>query len=532
LTVSGWRSGRWWRTAVFYQIYPRSFADSDADGIGDLPGLTAHLDYLRGLGVDALWLSPFYRSPMRDFGYDVTDHSDVDPVFGTLRDFDTLLEEAHRRDLRVLIDFIPNHTSDLHPWFRDARASREAPRRDWYIWARPRPDGGPPNNWLSTFPATGSAWTLDPRSGECYLHSYTAHQPDLNWRNPEVRAAMVGVLHFWLERGVDGFRVDAPHRLIKDAALRDNPPRIASARTALTADAGLLRHIDQPEVHAVLRELRAVVAAHGGDRVLVGEVGVADPRRWAAYRGRDDELDLLLNFRVWSQPWSAPAFAAAIAVTELALAGEAWPLYALGNHDLPRLASRLARDGDGAARSRVAAMLLCTLRGAPLLYYGDEIGMTDVPVPSDQAHDPNGRDPQRAPMRWAPGPNAGFCPPGLAPWLPVGVDPQRINVESEDGDPASLLSLYRRLIAMRRSEPALLAGAHRRLRAAPSVLAYQRVLDGAHLTVALNFSSRPVTVSLPGAGGEVLISTNPGRRPNRVGVDIDLEGDEGVVLRP
>jgi alpha-glucosidase len=514
-----------------YQIYPRSFADSDGDGIGDLPGITSRLGHLADLGVDGVWLSPFYLSPMADFGYDIADHCAVDPVFGTLADFDALVEAAHARGLRVLIDFVGNHTSDRHRWFAESRSGRDASRRDWYIWADPGFGGGPPNNWPSSFAASGPAWTLDRASGQYYLHSYTASQPDLNWHNPQVRAAMAGVLRFWLERGVDGFRLDAPHRLIKDPALTDNPPQVAAARRALGPGAHLLRHIDQPGVHPVLRELHAAVAAYGPGKLLLGEVGVADPGRWAAYYGRGDEIDLPLNFRFWSCPWSAAAFADAVAATEAVMPPGAWPVYALGNHDLPRLASRYGGDGHGQARARLAAMLLLTLRGTPLIYYGDEIAMTDVPVPAALARDPDGRDPARTPMQWAPGPGAGFCPPDAGPWLPADANADQVNVAVQVRDGGSTLTWYRRLLALRRAEPALALGSYTLLHCDDDVLAYERRHGHRRVTVALNFSGRPRTLRLPGAAGaRVLLATGPGHRSRPAGPAISLAGHEGVAL--
>ncbi len=292
-------SAPWWRDAVFYQIYPRSFADSDGDGVGDLAGITARLDHLADLGIDAIWLSPFYRSPMADFGYDITDHRDVDPLFGTLRDADDLVAAAHARGIRVMVDFVPNHTSDQHPWFAESRSSRTNPRRDWYVWADPAADGGPPNNWPSTFASAGAAWTYDAPTGQYYLHSYTAAQPDLNWRNPQVRAAMHDVLRFWLDRGVDGVRIDAIHRLGKDPDLRDNPPELAHLRTDLDPTvSGGLRHVGHHSVHPLVRELRHTLDSYG-DRIAVGEVGCANPTRWAAYYGESDELHLAFWFPLW-----------------------------------------------------------------------------------------------------------------------------------------------------------------------------------------------------------------------------------------
>lgn len=394
---------------------------------------------------------------------------------------------------------------------------------------RPGPGGGPPNNWLSTFPATGAAWTWDAATGQYYLHSYTAAQPDLNWHHLEVRAAMTGVLRFWLDRGVDGFRIDAVHRLIKDRSLSDNPPSVAALRTALWPGAQLLRHIDQPGVHEVLRELHSVVAGYGSRRLLLGEVGVADPTRWAAYYGGGDELGLPLNFAFWSQPWSAAGFRQAVATIERVLPSGAWPVYALGNHDLSRLASRYNHDGHGADRTRLAALLLLTLRGTPLVYYGDEIGMTDVIVPPEQAVDPDGRDPLRTPMQWDSGPAAGFSTG--EPWLPVPAGARTVSVAAEDHDSGSLLTLYRRLLSVRRDEPALAVGSYVQMHTNGEVLAYRREHQGRRILVALNFGDQPATTDLPdGAGGQVLLSTDPHRATGEPADPLILNAIEGVLI--
>jgi alpha-glucosidase len=523
----------WWQEAVLYQVYPRSFADSNGDGVGDLPGITGRLGYLADLGVDAIWLSPFYPSPMADFGYDITDHRAVDPVFGTLADFDQLLGRAHDHRIRVVIDFVPNHTSDQHPWFAESRSGRDSPRRDWYLWADPGQDGGPPNNWLSTFPATGSAWTLDIRTGQYYLHSYTRSQPDLNWRNPLVRRAMSDVLRFWLDRGVDGVRVDAAHRLIKDAALADNPPPVAGARTALVPGAPQLRHIDQPQVHEVLRALRATVDEYGGDRLLLGEVGVADPERWAAYYGNGDELMLVLNFTFWSQPWSAARFRRVVQTIERVLPPGAWPVYALGNHDLPRLASRYDA-GQYPARTRLAAMLPLTLRGTALLYYGDEIGMTALPIPPELAADPDGRDPSRTPMQWDSSPAAGFTTG--QPWLPVPASARAVNVAAERDDPGSLLNLYRQLIHLRRRLPALRTGSYQPVTPEdPAVYAYLRRADSQQVLIAVNFDDQPRELGyrLP-ADSLIVLSTRSAASqpaPPRNLNPLRLAPGEGVIIQ-
>jgi alpha-glucosidase len=517
---------------VLYQIYPRSFVDFDGDGVGDLVGVTAQLDYLVKLGVDAVWLSPIYSSPMVDFGYDITDHCRIDPIFGTLDDFDQMLAGAHARRLRVVLDFVPNHTSDRHSWFEQSRASRTNPRRDWYVWADPADDGGPPNNWLSCFAGAGSAWTLDGITGQYYLHSYAIEQPDLNWANPAVREAMIRVLRFWLDRGVDGFRVDAIHRLIKDPTLAPNPLEVAQARTGLGEHARLLRHIDQPGVHHVIRELRAALSDYEPEPLLLGEVGVADPERWAAYYGDGDELMLALNFVFWSQPWSAAAFHDVIATTSRLVPDGGWPVWALGNHDIMRLATRYDQDGRGQLRARVAAMMLLTLRGTPLLYYGDEIGMTNVAVAAGDVVDIDGRDGARTPMQWSAGPNAGFTT-ASTPWLPVpDARVKNDNVTDQEADPGSLWSLYHDLLTLRRSTPALTGGESLLLPTDGHVLAYRRSAARECVLVALNFDHDPHSVPLPGdlTGGQILLSTDPRRQHGVCGDVVELSADEGVII--
>ncbi|MFI6902401.1 alpha-amylase family glycosyl hydrolase [Nonomuraea sp. NPDC050394] len=511
----------WWREAVLYQIYPRSFADSDGDGIGDLPGAIARLGHIRELGADAVWLSPFYPSPLADFGYDISDHEAVDPVYGTLADFDELVRRAHELGLRVLIDLVMNHTSDEHPWFAESRAGRTSPKRDWYVWADPREAGGPPNNWLSAFETCGPAWTLDERTGQCYLHSFTPGQPDLNWRNPEVRAAMRKVWRFWLDRGVDGFRVDVAHRLLKDAELRDNPAELAHARRHVSHPELRMRNLDLPETQEVLRELRRTLDSYGG-RVALGEVPITDDRRLAAYFGGDG-LHTAFHVAFWEQPWRAAAFRET--VDRLAgLAGPgALPTYALATHDISRAATRF---GAG-PRLRVAATMALTLRGVPCVYYGDEIGMADAPP--GRALDVDGRDGTRAPLRWDAS-GSGFTTG--RPWLPLG--PAEVNVAAQREDPGSLLTLYRRLIALRRASPALRAGEYRSIEAGPGVYAYLRSAPGERMLVALNFSSRLVSFTpraLP-AEGRAELSTGKRLTGTRVSLaPLTLAPDEGLIVR-
>jgi alpha-glucosidase len=524
---------RWWEDAVVYQVYPRSFMDASGDGVGDLPGITRRLDHLRWLGVGAVWVPPFYPSPMRDFGYDVSDYTGVHPVFGALEDFDSLIEEAHRLGLRVILDYVPNHTSDEHPWFVESRSSRDNPKRDWYIWRDAKPDGTPPNNWLATF--GGGAWEWDEATGQYYYHAYLKEQPDLNWRNPEVRAAMYDVLRFWLDRGVDGFRVDALRQLVKDEHFRDNPPNPHHHPGQSPYDALLpVYSTDRPEVHAVVREMRRVLGEYGEDRLLIGELYLP-VERLVAYYGEDGSgVHLPTNMHLISTPWKAREIAMLMETYEGALPPGGWPNWVLGNHDRSRIASRV-----GPAQARVAAVLLLTLRGTPIFYYGDEIGMRDVPVPPDRVQDPweknvpglgLGRDPERTPMQWDVSPNAGFCPAGVEPWLPVADDYSKTNVERQREDPASMLNLYRDLLVLRRAEPALLVGSYAPVEATGDLLAYVRAKNGRRFLVALNFGGREQALDLAGLRGRVAAGTHPDRAGEEVAGRLLLRGDEGLVV--
>src|SRR5216683_5540290 len=523
--------GDWWKYGIIYHIYPRSFADGNGDGVGDLTGIIDRLDYLMHetrecLGIDAIWISPFYRSPMVDFGYDVSGYCDVDPVFGALDDFDRLLAEARARGIRVIVDLVPNHTSDQHPWFLQSRSSIDSPKRDWYVWADPKPDGSPPNNWLSSFERVGPAWSLDEKSGQYYLHSFLPQQPDLNWWNPEVREAMNGIMQFWLDRGVDGFRIDAVHRMGHDPKLRDNP-RSGSG-------AGNIRYdMDRPEVHNLLRSFRRTLDGYD-DRMAVGEVYLLDPARVVRYYGSDaDELHLAFNFSFLHQPWKAEAFRASVGLFESLLPEHAWPVYTLSNLDHSRTASRYDEGGNGQARARVAAMMLLTLRGTPFLYYGEEIGMTNGAIPLDRVVDIDGRDPERTPMQWDATTGAGFTTG--EPWLPVASGHERCNVAAQRDDPASMLSLYRRLICYRKGSGALCRGDYRPIPDVPDgVFAYLRQDANNRLLLALNFTSEPVkfnAVGLPG-WGERELSTAAERECGRVCLTpVALSGDEGTIIR-
>jgi alpha-glucosidase len=532
----------WWQRGIIYQVYPRSFMDSNGDGTGDLAGITSRLDYLEWLGVDAIWISPIFPSPMADFGYDVSDYTGIDPVFGTLDDFDRLLAEAHRRGLRVLLDYVVNHTSDRHPWFLASRSSRENPKRDWYIWRDPkshdargatagrRPRGGVPNNWLSAF--GGSAWEWDAATGQYYLHTYVKEQPDLNWANPQVAAAMLDVLRFWFDRGVDGFRIDALRQVGKDPEFRDNPPNPEWTPEHRPYNALLpVYSADRPENLDVVARIREVADAYR-DRVLIGELWVPIERLMAYYGLRG--LHLPFNFHLITTPWTAPAISVLIEQYEAALPPDAWPNWVLGNHDRSRIASRV-----GPAQARVAAMLLLTLRGTPTIYNGDEIGMHDVPIPPDAVRDPFernvpgrgfGRDPERTPMQWDGGPHAGFSTE--TPWLPIADDYQTVNVAAQRTDPRSMLALHRSLIDLRRATPALAVGTYRRLYSDDDLLVYMREADGARREIALNLADRPRVYRRSEPAARILLSTHLDRAGEKVEGPLELRADEGVVLGP
>lgn len=523
---------KWWQQGVIYQIYPRSFVDSNGDGVGDLPGITGQLDYLRWLGVDAIWLSPIYPSPMADFGYDVANYTDIDPLFGNLDDFDELLVRAHGYGLRVILDFVPNHTSDQHPWFTQSRSSRANPSRDWYIWRNAKPDGSPPNNWLSDF--GGSAWTWDERTGQYYLHSFLPEQPDLNWRNPHVRAAMLDVLRFWLGRGVDGFRVDVIGFLLKDDQFRDEPPNPNYVAGKDSPGDALLRLYSrhQPGVHEIIRSFRRVLDEYEG-RVSIGEISSRlSLSAQTAFYGDGDELHLPFNFGLIHLPWQAAAISRFVDVYEVALPTRAWPNYVLGNHDQPRLASRV-----GIAQARVGAMLLLTLRGTPFVYYGDEIGMHDVEILPDQVKDPfekripgKGRDPQRTPMQWSAEPHAGFSI--AEPWLPVAPDYPTVNVAAQRDNSTSMLHLYQRLMQYRKMTPALNVGSYRSLMStADDCFVYLRQFGGQRRLIVLNFSAAEQTLTLSGLGeGRIVISTYLDREETTNLTSLYLRSYEGCII--
>ena len=513
----------WWQTAVVYQIYPRSFADGSGRGVGDLAGITERLDHLVWLGVDAVWLSPFFRSPMHDFGYDVSDYCDVDPVFGTLADFDRLVDAAHARGIRVMIDWVPAHTSIEHPWFREARASRESARRDWYVWRDPGPNGEMPNNWRAAF-APAPTWTLDETTGQLYLHSFLPEQPDLDWSNPAVRSAMHDTLRFWLDRGVDGFRADVVHNIGKDPALADVEERLARIpHCALN---------DEAVTHEYLREIRRLLDGYPGDRAMVGEVFLLSTDQVAPYYGAGDELHLSFNFPPLFAPWEAAAWREQIEIAERVIGGAgAWPTWVLSNHDQVRHRSRYGSE----ERARAAAVLLLTLRGTPFLYMGEELGLENAEVPDERVVDPGGRDGCRAPLPWAAGAGHGW---GADPWLPWPPDAEARSVERQRDDPDSVLHLYRRLLAARRGSAALRLGSLRLLDAPEGVLLYERRHAGDCRRVVLGFGSGGSRGSADSTGALVAMDGDWRVEVASDGVgegaafDGRLAGDRALLLRP
>ncbi len=541
--------GAWWQKGVIYQIYPRSFQDTDRDGIGDLQGIQDRLDYLQSLHVEALWLSPIYPSPMADFGYDVADYTGIDPVFGSMEDFDRLLAACHERGLKLILDLVPNHTSDQHPWFLESRSRRDSPKRDWYIWRDPAPGSTPdaplpPNNWLSFF--GGPAWTYDEATGQFYLHQFLKEQPELNYRNPEVLAAMLDVMRFWLAKGVDGFRVDVIWLLMKDPEFRDEPPN--PDWDGVDPHQSLLHIHTQnlPEVHGIIRQMRAVMdefsQSTGRERAMIGEIYLPIPELVTYYGPNLDECHLPFNFHLLDTPWEAQAVRRLVDAYEAALPLGAWPNWVLGNHDRSRVASRL-----GQAQARVAQMLLLTLRGTPTCYYGDELGMEDVSIPPERVQDPRalnqpeiahlvGRDPARTPMQWDDSPHAGFCPPEVEPWLPLAPDHWTRNVEAQSQDPTSMLSLFRALTRLRQAEPALHGGSYRPVEAvhhpAP-VFAYLREQGPGRFLVVLNFGAEGHLLDFRhvGARGEIRVATDMCTQGPLSLAELPLAPNQGLVIQ-
>jgi alpha-glucosidase len=519
----------WWRTAVIYEIAPLSFQDTDGDGKGDLKGIESRVEYLQWLGVDAVWLTPFFPSPMLDFGYDIADYCAVDPVFGTLEDFDRLIGQLHRRGIRLILDFVPNHTSHQHPWFVDSRSSRTSAKRDWYVWADPSPNGGPPNNWLSRF--GGSSWQWDEATGQFYYHAFLLEQPDLNWRNAEMRSAMADVLRFWMRRGVDGFRVDASAVLTEDALLRDDPVDPEAGEN--TPPPQRLQRVfsdDRPDNMRHLEEIRNVIDEFD-ERLLCGEVQGKIDRIGHFYGNDHSRLHLPLNFALLSSRWDAVSLQATIDAYFNAIPDGGWPDWVIGGHDKQRIASKI-----GQPQARVLAMLLLTIRGTPFFFMGDELGMERGKVPVEAVQDPFeklvpgyglDRDPERVPIRWDATPKGGFT--DGAPWLPMGTD-THCNVVELQKDPFSILNLYRELIRLRKQTPALHSGDYAPLRSQNDILAYERFTATERYRIALNITHEPRRAEIDG-GGTVALSTYLDRRSLQLTTPLLLRPDEGVIVK-
>ena len=513
----------WWKHAVVYQIYPRSFQDSNGDGIGDLNGIRRRLDYLVELGIDAVWISPIYPSPMADFGYDVADYCGIDPIFGTMEDFDRLLEAIHQRGLRLILDFVPNHTSDQHPWFIESRSSRTNPKRHWYIWR------DQPNNWQSHF--GGSAWEFDQQTGQYYLHEFLKEQPDLNWRNPAVKAAMFDALRFWLGKGVDGFRVDVMWLMIKDDQFRDNPPNPGyTVGQGSRAQFLPVYDADRPEIHELVAEMRGVLEEFG-NRVLIGEIYLPIPRLMDYYGQHLGGANLPFNFQLLQCAWTAEELARAIGDYMSALPSGAWPNWVLGNHDKSRIATRL-----GLQKARAAALLLLSLPGTLTIYNGEELGMRDIQIPADEVQDPAekrqpgigmGRDPERTPMPWDSSHECGFT--SGTPWLPIGEANREVNVETSMQVQDSMLALYQRLLRLRRREPALVAGRLTEMTSEGGVLQFVTSHRENQFKVAVNLAEEPRRIPLE--AGVIVACTKLSREGESVRGHVQLEQGEAFILQ-
>ncbi len=524
---------RWWEKEVIYQIYPRSFMDANNDGVGNISGIIEKLDYLEWLGIKAIWISPVYPSPMADFGYDISDYRKIHSIFGTMEDFDELLNSAHAKGMRLIMDLVPNHTSEEHDWFKESRSSVNNPKRDWYIWKDPEEDGGPPNNWISEF--GGSAWQFDEKTGQYYYHSFLKEQPDLNWYNPEVKEAIWEIMRFWLRKGVDGFRVDVLWYLIKDKLFRDNPPN-PDWHEGMPDHDKLIPAFsnDQPDVHKVVAEMRNIVDEFQ-DRLIIGEIYLPISKLVTYYgMGGGKGVHLPFNFHLVSTEWEATEIYNLISGYEGAIAGKGWPNWVLGNHDKSRIKTRI-----GADQVWNAAMLLLTLRGTPTMYYGDELGMEDVEIPKNRVKDPReiiepgigvGRDPQRTPMQWSGSQFAGFS--ASEPWLPVAKNVNEINVEKQKQDPRSLLSFYRKLIQLRQREPALYAGDYFPVGIKDQLFCYTRKYNNEEMMACFNFGNKAISFETEFKwSGKIEIARNSEMEGIRLQNKIQLAGGECLLIR-
>lgn len=522
----------WWHKGVVYQVYPRSFKDSDGDGVGDLRGIIEKLDYLKQLGINAVWVSPIYPSPMADFGYDVSDYTGIHPLFGNMDDFDELLREVHRREMKLILDFVPNHSSNEHPWFLKSGSSRENPKRDWYIWKDPAPNGGPPNNWMSVF--GGSAWEMDEKTGQYYYHAFLKEQPDLNWRNPEVQKAMFDAMRFWLKKGVDGFRVDVMWHMIKDEHFRDNPPnpeyneKMSSFNKVIPAYS-----TDQDEVHDIVEKMRDVIEEFD-ERLLIGEIYLPISNLVKYYGHENNGAHLPFNFQLLEIPWDAEKINATINEYEGALPENGWPNWVLGNHDKSRIATRVGKEQAG-----VAAMLLFTLRGTPTVYYGDELGMEDVDIPKEQIKDPQAlnepgvgksRDPQRTPMQWDDSKNAGFTKGD--PWLPLSPHYEEQNVKKQWDKEESMLKFHRKLLQIRAAESALHIGDYVPVFTNKDLLSYIREYENRKFLIVLNLGASELDFAPKFEwSGVVKVSTDPGKEGKELGNQIKVAANLGLLIK-
>ncbi|HVM10744.1 MAG TPA: alpha-amylase family glycosyl hydrolase [Acidimicrobiales bacterium] len=508
----------WWQQAVVYQIYPRSFLDTNGDGVGDLEGIRRKLDHLEWLGVDAIWLSPFFKSPMKDFGYDVADYCDVDPLFGNMDDFDRLLNDAHSRGIKVMIDWVPNHSSDQHPWFQESKASRDNAKADWYIWHDADPDDPtrPPNNWRCAF-TNGPAWDWCDERQQWYLHLFLPEQPDLNWRNPEVVEAMHGTLRFWLDNGVDGFRMDVIHGILKQPGFPDMPE---GSDAHFTPE---VRYDIEGTIDAV-RDLRRLLDSYPGDRAMVGEVYILSTERVAEFYGQNDALHMAFNFPPLYAPWNAEKWRKRIdRVVEELDPKDAWPTWVLSNHDNPRHRTRYGSE----ARARAAAVLLLTLRGTPFLYAGEELGLEDAVIPSDRVVDPGGRDGCRAPIPWTSESDHGWGQDDN--WLPWPANADTHNAEVARHDDGSVLHLYQRILAARRGSAALRLGSFEYLDAPEGVLAYVRASGDDRRLVLVNFTDDEIACEVADSWRVEVSSV---RGPDGAGYEGTLGANEAVILHP
>lgn len=524
----------WWQKEIIYEAYPRSFYDANNDGIGDLKGIQAKLSYLKWLGVKVLWLPPIYNSPLADFGYDVSDFKSIHPDYGTMADFDGLLKELHAEGMKLILDFIPNHTSDQHPWFLESRSSRNNPKRNWYLWYDAKEGGPEPNNWVSSF--GGSAWEWDEPTQQFYYHGFSKEQPDLNWRNPEVQEAMLDVMKFWLDKGVDGFRMDAIWHIIKDDQIRFNPMNPEAAPEKGPSDK--LVHVytsDQPEVQPIVADMRKLLDKYD-ERMMVGETYLHH-HQTRAYFGQNQHegVHMMFNFLLIKGEWKAKMLASQIAEYDMSIPQGEWPNWVCGNHDIPRIADKV-----GVEQARNAAILLLTLRGTPFLFYGEELGMRGVSIPHEEVLDPVGkqeegnfgRDPMRTPMQWGTSPYAGFSK--SKPWLRVDKRYKTLNVDVEKEDKYSFLSLYRKLIALRQTEPSFYKGGHYPVYADEHVIAYVRKDgDSQAFLIVLNLTHRPCYFQPPKGHykGTVEIATYADLEGMAFENGYNLCGDEGIVVR-